>query len=81
MKHFREAQLKEGDFVFVPGMDLGYVNSVTFRAERAFSNWLRECADKKVTTCTICTKVPPIIFMRSEPVRVIYQLTVVKMVA
>ena len=54
-RHFREADLKEGDFVFVPGMDNGYVNSIPFKAEREFFKWLKECSDKKVIVCSICT--------------------------
>ena len=52
--HFTEANLKEGDFVFVPGMDFDYVNSIAFRAEREFFKWLKECSNKKITICSIC---------------------------
>ena len=55
MKHFSEAKLKEGDFIFVPGMDHEYVNSIAFRSERSFFNWLSDCANKNITTCSICT--------------------------
>ena len=51
---FKMAKLKEGDFVFVPGMDMEYVNSIIFKAERDFFKWLKECSDKKVTVCSIC---------------------------
>lgn len=51
---FKNAKLKEGDFVFVPGMDNEYVNSIPFRAEREFFKWLKECSDKKITVCSIC---------------------------
>ena len=54
IKHFKEAKLKEGDFVFVPGMNFDYVNSFSFRAERDFFNWLKVCADKKIIICSIC---------------------------
>ena len=30
----REARLTEGDYIFVPGMDFNYVNSIPFKAER-----------------------------------------------
>ena len=30
LRHFKEAKLKEGDFVFVPGMDNEYVTSISF---------------------------------------------------
>ncbi|MEP7107447.1 MAG: DJ-1/PfpI family protein [Ferruginibacter sp.] len=51
---FKTAKLKEGDFVFVPGMNFEYVNSISFRAESEFFKWLKECADKKVTVCSVC---------------------------
>ena len=53
--NFNKAKLKEGDFVFVPGMDNDYVNSISFKAERAFFNWLKECAEKRITVCSICS--------------------------
>ncbi len=54
MANFKEAQLKEGDYVFVPGMNYEYVNSIPFRAERAFFNWLKECSEKRIIVCSIC---------------------------
>jgi transcriptional regulator GlxA family with amidase domain len=54
VSHFDKAELKEGDYVFVPGMNFDYVNSISFRAERAFFNWLKECSEKKVIVCSIC---------------------------
>ena len=51
---FKMAKLKEGDFVFLPGMNNEYVNSIPLKAEREFFNWLKECSDKKVTVCSIC---------------------------
>jgi len=55
LPHFKTAKLKEGDFVFVPGMDNEYVNSIPFKAERAFFNWLKACSDTGITVCSICT--------------------------
>jgi transcriptional regulator GlxA family with amidase domain len=52
--NFKEAKLKEGDFVFMPGMNFEYVNSIPFKAEREFFKWLKECSEKKVTVCSIC---------------------------
>src|SRR6478672_4347331 len=42
VKHYSEADLKEGDYLFIPGMDFSYVNSISFRAERNFFNWIKE---------------------------------------
>ena len=52
--HFSKAKLKEGDFVFVPGMDFEYVNSISFKANREFFKWLKFCSEKKITVCSIC---------------------------
>lgn len=54
ISHYIDAKLKEGDFVFVPGMDADYVRSISFKAEKAFFNWLKECSDNHVTVCSIC---------------------------
>ncbi|MFL5740620.1 MAG: GlxA family transcriptional regulator [Flavisolibacter sp.] len=54
VKNFKEARLNEGDYVIVPGMNFEYVNSIAFRAEQEFFNWLRECSRKKITVCSIC---------------------------
>lgn len=55
MKNYKEAKIKEGDFVFVPGMDNEYVNSIPFKAEREFFKWLKECSEKGITVCSICS--------------------------
>lgn len=54
IENYKKAKLKGGDFVFVPGMDNDYINSIPFKAERAFFNWLKECSEKKVIVCSIC---------------------------
>ncbi|WP_018614741.1 GlxA family transcriptional regulator [Segetibacter koreensis] len=53
-RDYKHAQLKEGDYVFIPGMNWEYVNSISFRAERLFFKWLRECSEKGITVCSIC---------------------------
>jgi transcriptional regulator GlxA family with amidase domain len=55
LENYTTAKLKEGDFVFVPGMDNEYVNSIPFKAERAFFKWLKECSEKRITICSICS--------------------------
>jgi transcriptional regulator GlxA family with amidase domain len=55
LRNYKEAKLKEGDFVFVPGMDNDYVNSIPFKSEKEFFTWLKECSDKKITVCSICS--------------------------
>ena len=51
---YKQADLQEGDYVFIPGMDWSYVDSMDFKAERDFFNWLKSCADKKVLVCSVC---------------------------
>ena len=52
--HFSEANLKEGDYIFMPGMSFDYVDSMAFKAEKDFFNWLKEQAVKKVLVCSVC---------------------------
>jgi transcriptional regulator GlxA family with amidase domain len=52
--NYKDAELKEGDYLFMPGMGFEYVRSIEFRAQRDFFKWIKECADKKVFICSIC---------------------------
>jgi transcriptional regulator GlxA family with amidase domain len=54
IESFKKAQLKEGDYVFVPGMDHRYMNSIAFRAEHEFFSWLKECSENKIIVCSVC---------------------------
>ncbi len=54
VKSYKEANLKQGDYLFIPGMDFSYVNSVDFKTEREFFRWLKECSDKNVLVCSVC---------------------------
>jgi transcriptional regulator GlxA family with amidase domain len=51
---FSEAELGDGDYVLMPGMLFTYIESISFRAERMFFNWLKACAENMVTVCSIC---------------------------
>jgi len=52
--NFKKACLKEGDYVFVPGMNFNYVDSIPFRAQREFFKWLKQSSENKITVCSIC---------------------------
>ncbi len=52
--NFAEAQLEEGDFVFIPGMDQNYLRSHSFRKEKKFFSWLKECSKRKINVCSVC---------------------------
>jgi transcriptional regulator GlxA family with amidase domain len=55
IKNYKEANLKVGDFVFIPGTDHNYLRSTQFGDEKSFFKWIAQCADSKVNTCSICT--------------------------
>src|SRR6478735_4379284 len=55
LENYSKAKLKEGDFVIVPGMDNEYVNSIPFRSEREFFKWLKECSEKGIIVCSVCS--------------------------
>jgi len=52
--NFTDAQLKEGDFVFIPGMDQNYIRRHSFRKEKKFFAWLKECTERKINVCSVC---------------------------
>lgn len=54
LANYKEADLKEGDFIFIPGMDNEYTQSISFRAENDFFKWLKKCSENKVLVCSIC---------------------------
>ncbi|WP_262708852.1 GlxA family transcriptional regulator [Flaviaesturariibacter flavus] len=54
MRNFNDALLKEGDYLFVPGMSFDYVGSIAFRAEQNFFAWLKACSREKITVCSVC---------------------------
>lgn len=54
LRHYEEADLQEGDFIFMPGMDYSYVSSMDFKTERAFFQWLKASAERRVFVCSIC---------------------------
>lgn len=52
--HYTEANLKEGDYIFMPGMSFDYVDSMSFRGEADFFKWLKELSSHKVFVCSVC---------------------------
>jgi len=54
VQHYSKADLKEGDYLFIPGMGFEYVSSIAFRAEHAFFKWIKELSDKRVLVCSVC---------------------------
>ena len=54
VQDYSKAVLNEGDFIFIPGMDFDYVNSIAFRGEHAFFKWLKTSSDNRAIVCSIC---------------------------
>jgi len=54
VRNYADADLKEGDFLFVPGMSNEYVIGKEFKRESTFFEWLAETQRKKVNVCSIC---------------------------
>jgi transcriptional regulator GlxA family with amidase domain len=54
LEDFSEASLSEGDYLFMAGMEYTYIESISFRAERKFFDFLTACVEKKVIVCSIC---------------------------
>ncbi len=55
IRNYKEANLKAGDYVFVPGTAHDYLQSTEFDSEKDFFRWIAQCADINVNTCSICT--------------------------
>jgi transcriptional regulator GlxA family with amidase domain len=54
IQNYEKADLREGDYLFIPGMDNKYISSIEFKAEHDFFNWIKKCAENKVFVCSIC---------------------------
>ncbi|MEP7319186.1 MAG: DJ-1/PfpI family protein [Panacibacter sp.] len=51
---YKQAQLNEGDILFIPGMDCEYVRSQEFKQEHDYFAWLKECTEKNLIVCSVC---------------------------
>ncbi len=54
VSHYSEANLLNGDYLFVPGMDFQYVSSSAFKTQHAFFNWLKQCSGEGTFICSVC---------------------------
>lgn len=54
VRFYKDANLKEGDFVFMPGTRFEYIMSTRFKAQHEFFRWLKKCSESKITICSIC---------------------------
>lgn len=51
---YKNAQLREGDILFIPGMDCEYVRSHEFKQEHDYFAWVKDCAERKTIVCSVC---------------------------
>jgi transcriptional regulator GlxA family with amidase domain len=52
--NYGTAVLEAGDYVFVPGMDQGYVRTESFGKQSNFFAWLKQCSERGVLVCSVC---------------------------
>jgi transcriptional regulator GlxA family with amidase domain len=55
LKHFTEVIIEKDDYLFIPGAEVHYLQSKTFKENAAFLEWIRHCNQKKVNICSICS--------------------------
>jgi transcriptional regulator GlxA family with amidase domain len=55
VQNFREVSLTEGDFVIIPGAELSYLQSPEFRSRTDLFEWIRECRQRGIRLCSICS--------------------------
>lgn len=55
LKHFSKVSLSPGDYLFIPGAELSYLQSAEFKAQKKFFDWIRKCNIDSVNVCSICS--------------------------
>jgi transcriptional regulator GlxA family with amidase domain len=51
--NYRKADLKEGDYIFFPGVDFEDLEPL-INNHPEFYKWIKKCSDKKVNVCSVC---------------------------
>ena len=55
LRHFSKVKIAQGDFIMVPGANLGYIQSKEFKANKSLFEWIRDCYAKGIHICSICS--------------------------
>jgi transcriptional regulator GlxA family with amidase domain len=55
INHYSTVEPHPGDYIFVPGADMEYLRSESFKSQHAFLSWLRKISGQHVTLCSVCT--------------------------
>jgi transcriptional regulator GlxA family with amidase domain len=55
LKHFSTCSLQAGDYLFIPGADIAFLNSPVFAEEQELFTWIRKTHEKGAYVCSVCT--------------------------
>lgn len=55
VSHFQEITFSAGDFLLIPGANVSYMMSDTFRKQADLFEWIRQVYIREVNICSICT--------------------------
>src|SRR6202000_3241237 len=55
INHFFMAEPRPGDYIFVPGAEMDYLRSASFKRQKKFLSWLGTMPGQRVTVCSVCT--------------------------
>lgn len=53
--NYKKITLSPGDYIFVPGAEMEYLRSASFKRQKGFMKWLQSLYKKGVSLCSICT--------------------------
>lgn len=54
LKNYQDIEIKEGDFLIIPGSNVNYLISEDFRKQKELFNWIRICYEQRINVCSIC---------------------------
>jgi transcriptional regulator GlxA family with amidase domain len=53
IENYKKAKLKEGDFIFIPGIHFESLER-QISTEKVFFKWLADCSKRKINICSVC---------------------------
>jgi transcriptional regulator GlxA family with amidase domain len=55
LKSFKQINISKGDYVFIPGADVSYLNSKSIPFEKEVAKWLKEGYENGAYLCSVCS--------------------------
>jgi transcriptional regulator GlxA family with amidase domain len=55
LKHFSKLKIDNGDYIFIPGAEVSFLNSRKMKTQRELIAWVRDAYAKGAYVCSICT--------------------------